>query len=62
MSEALITQIVFYYYAIGFIVTILLDYSIRVTGSSEPFTFREFIMTVLLWPAAVYSFLVRFFN
>ena len=62
MSESTFTQIVFYYYAVGFLVAILLDASIRTLNSSEPFTFREFISTVMLWPFALISFFSKFFK
>jgi len=62
MSETLFTQIVFYYYAIGFLIAILLDSSIRTLESSEPFTFMEFLMTVTLWPIALITFLFKFFK
>lgn len=62
MSESLFLHLLFYYYAIGFVVAILFDHSIRSLETSEPFTLYEFIMTVLLWPAAVYTFISKFFS
>ena len=45
----------FIYGAIGLIVVILLDMGIRNIESSEPFSFKELIVGVVVWPVIVFQ-------
>ncbi len=64
--ETLITNILLQYVVVGFICAAFVDLTIRLTKSSEPFTFLEILGTVVAWPIVagtlLTSFLEDFFN
>lgn len=50
------------YLGIGVFIYIISDISIREMKSSEPFTFIEVVMCVVLWPVVIFLFLKGFFD
>ena len=58
----LILSILLQYVVVGFVCAAFIDLSIRVSKSSEPFTFSEIFGTVIAWPLVVGSFLQSFFR
>jgi hypothetical protein len=62
----LILNILIQYGAIGFICAAFVDLTIRLTKSSEPFTFMEILGTIIAWPvlvgAMITTFIEDFFN
>jgi hypothetical protein len=51
-----------WYVGIGFITAFAIDQVIRFTRSSEPYTAKEIIVVILLWPINVLIFLYSFFR
>ena len=60
--ETLIVNILIQYSAIGFICAAFVDLSIRLTKSSEPFTFMEILGTIIAWPLVAGAFLTSVFE
>jgi hypothetical protein len=64
--ETLIVNILLQYIAVGFICAVFVDLTIRLTKSSEPFTFLEIFGAIIAWPIIVGTFLTSmledFFN
>jgi hypothetical protein len=62
----LILNVLIQYGAIGFICAAVVDFIIRTTKSSEPFTLMEILGTIIAWPIIVGTFLTSmledFFN
>jgi hypothetical protein len=58
----LILNILIQYGAIGFICAAFVDFSIRLTKSSEPFTLSEILGTVVAWPIVAGAFLTSVFE
>lgn len=50
------------YLAIGLIVAIFIDISIRINKTSEPFTLFEIWACIFVWPMVVYFFIKGFFD
>jgi len=55
-----------WYLGIGFVSAFLIDQIIRATQSSEPYTAKEILAVILLWPINVcifiFSFITSFFR
>jgi hypothetical protein len=49
-----------WYLGIGFVSAFLIDQIIRATQSSEPYTAKEILAVILLWPINVTVFIVSF--
>ena len=60
--ETLILNILTQYACIGFICAVLVDFFIRLTRSSEPFTLMEILGTIIAWPMIVGAFLTSVFE
>jgi hypothetical protein len=58
----LILNVLIQYGAIGFICAAFVDLSIRLTRSSEPFTFMEILGTIIAWPIVAGAFLTSVFE
>jgi hypothetical protein len=58
----LILSIVLQYAVVGLICAAFIDFSIRLSRSSDPFTFLEILGTIIAWPVVVGSFLQSLFQ
>jgi hypothetical protein len=58
----LILNILIQYGAIGFICAAIVDFTIRTTKSSEPFTLMEILGTIIAWPLVAGAFLTSVFE
>ena len=58
----LILSIVLQYAVVGLICAAFIDFSIRLSRSSDPFTFLEILGTIIAWPVVVRSFLQSLFQ
>ncbi len=62
----LILRILIQYVGVGFFCVVVVDLIIRVTKSSEPFTFVQIAAAVITWPVIIFtvlnSFLKDFFQ
>lgn len=48
------------YLLVGFVTSLLIDWSIRVTQATTPYTPKEIFFVILLWPINVTIFIVVF--
>lgn len=58
----LILSILLQYAVVGLICAAFIDFSIRLSRSSDPFTFLEILGTIIAWPIIVGSFLQSLFQ
>ena len=49
----LILSILLQYVVVGLICAVFIDFSIRLSRSSDPFTFLEILGTIIAWPVVV---------
>ncbi len=49
----LILSILLQYVVVGLICAVFIDFSIRLSRSSDPFTFIEILGTIIAWPVVV---------
>jgi uncharacterized membrane protein YeiB len=58
----LILNILIQYGVIGFICAAVVDFIIRTTKSSEPFTLMEILGTIIAWPIVIGALLTSVFE
>jgi hypothetical protein len=62
MENFINLQFITGYLVIGAIVALIIDISIHMTKSSEPFTFSEIWAMILVWPFVILRVLRDLFN
>lgn len=58
----LILSILLQYAVVGLVCAAFIDFSIRLSRSSDPFTFLEILGTIIAWPIVVGGFLQSLFQ
>ena len=58
----MITDYILPYFSIGLLITIMSDISIREMETSEPFTFVEILVCVIIWPYIIIQGIIGFFK
>ena len=58
----MISDYILPYFIIGIVIAIFSDLSIREMETSEPFTFVEILVCVIIWPYIIIQGIIGFFN
>jgi hypothetical protein len=58
----MITDYILPYFIIGIVIAIFSDISIREMKTSEPFTFIEILVCVVIWPYIIVQAIIGFFD